>query len=128
MATFDFNNEKLSIVDEHGHRVDLSPQEAIALLQWVSDNEELLLRLSQYSFGQENTAKGQIEIYIQQHPHYLDTLKAVIPELQEHPSAAHTLVAPADAVTQHALELLQVFQIEYRIHPLLEDPDGFAQG
>ena len=128
MATFDFNDEKLSIVDVYDHRVDLSPQEALALLQWVSDNEELLLRLSQFSFRPEDTSKGQIEIYVQQHPFHLDTLKAAIPQLQEHPSAAHTFVAPADSVTQHALELLNAFQIEYKLHPLLEDPDGFAQG
>ncbi len=128
MAMFDFQDEKLSIVDEHDHRVELSPQEALVLLQWVSDNQELLFRLSTSSMVQRSTGKGQMEIHLQQHLLHLDTLKEAIPDLQQHPAVATTFVAPVDSVTQHALQLLKAFQIEYRIHPLLEDPNEFAQG
>jgi hypothetical protein len=33
-----------------------------------------------------------------------------------------------EEVTERAIELLNELQLEYRIHPLLEDNDVFAQG
>jgi hypothetical protein len=128
MATFDFHNEMLCIVDEHDRSIELNPQDAVALLQWASENQELLLRLSESSNAQSGTGKRQIEIDLQQHLLHLDTLKATIPDLRQHHSAATTFIAPADSVTQRALQLLKAFQIEYKIHPLLEDPKEFAQG
>jgi hypothetical protein len=128
MAMFDFHDEMLSIVDEHGHCIELSLQEAIALLQWASNNQKLRFHLSESSTAQRDTEKGQIEINLQQHLLYLNTLKAAIPHLQQHPTMATTFVAPVDEVTQQALQLLKAFQIEYKVHPLLEDPNVFAQG
>jgi len=128
MATFEFHDDILSIADMHDRRVELDLQETNALLGWVSDNQELLLRLSQSNVTQEGAEKGHIEIRLKQHLMHLDTLKAAIPDLQQHPSVATSFVAPVDSVTQRALRILKEFQIEYKIHPLLEDFNEFAQG
>ena len=37
MTTFDFMGQSIWIVDKEGHKVALSPQEALDLLQWLSD-------------------------------------------------------------------------------------------
>ena len=123
MAKFDFSNKRLSIVDARGHRVELTSQEAIELLQLLSDKKMTLLRLSSRDIQQE------IAIHLQQPQFaYLDTLKAAIPQLQESLSATNVFVAPADAVTERAIQLLEEFRIEYKLHPMLEDDNEFAQG
>jgi hypothetical protein len=63
----------------------------------------------------------------QQHLPHLDTLQDAIPQLQEHTPATSIYVAPIDSVTERAIEMLKVFRIEYKIHPLLEDNNEFAQ-
>ncbi len=123
MATFDFSDERLSIVDAHGHRVELDPQEAIELLQLLSDKKAALLHSASWDVHQE------VAIHLQQQQFaYLDKLKAAIPQLQESPSATNVFVAPADAVTERAIQLLEEFRIEYKLHPMLEDDNAFAQG
>ena|SRR5579884_2465210 len=123
MAKFDFSDKRLSIVDARGHRVELTSQEAIELLQLLSDKKTNLLRFSSHDIHQE------IAIHLRQPQFaYLDTLKAAIPQLQESLSATNVFVAPADAVTERAIQLLEEFRIEYKLHPLLEDDNAFAQG
>jgi hypothetical protein len=129
MTKFDFSNEHFSIVDAQGHRIDLSPQEAVELLQWLSDKKTMLLRLSQQDTDQRSSRREQIEIHLQQqHLIHLDALQAAIPQLQEHTPATNIFVSPVDSVSEHALQLLKAFQIEYKLHPLLEDDNAFAQG
>ena len=123
MTRFDFSDKQLSIVDARGRCVELSPQEAIELFQLLSDKRTTLLRLASHDIHQE------IAIHLQQPQFaYLDTLKAAIPQLQESISATNVFVAPADAVTERAIQLLEEFRIEYKLHPLLEDDNAFAQG
>ena len=138
MTKFDFNDERFSIVDSHNQRVDLSPQEAIDLIEWLSDKKTMLLRLFHQDTEpldslQDTEPLGsqveQIEIHLlPQHLVHLDKLQAAIPHLQEHIPATNIFTSPADSVTERAIELLKEFEIEYKIHPLLEDSNEFAQG
>jgi len=138
MTKFDFNAERLSIVDAHNQCVDLSPLEAVQLLEWLSTRKTMLLHLSQtetYSLGSLHDTEPlggqmeQLEIHLlpKQLVH-LDELQAAIPQLQEHIPATNIYVSPADTVTERAFALLKEFEIEYKIHPLLEDSNEFAQG
>jgi hypothetical protein len=124
MAKFDFSNDHLSIVDAHNHRVDLSSLEAVELFEWLSDKRAMLL----LSLQDANLVE-QLEIHLQpQDLIHLHELQAAIPLMQEYPPATKIFVSPVHSVSEHALELLEEFQIEYHIHPLLEDTDVFAQG
>jgi hypothetical protein len=42
MASFHFMNEQVSIRDDHDQRVNLNPQEALDLLQWLSVQRNVL--------------------------------------------------------------------------------------
>jgi hypothetical protein len=130
MTMFDFSEGKFSIVDAHNHHVKLSPQESLELLQWLSDRRTMLRRLSHQDAGQKGGGKEQMEIHLQEHHLiHLDALQSAIPQLQEYAPSANIFISPADAVTERAIELLNAFQIEYKIHPLLEDDNSvFAQG
>lgn len=132
MTRFDFSDGRLSIVDAHRRQVSLSPLEALELFQWLSetDRRTLLLRLSLQDEEAKNGGQEQIKIHLQQEQlEHLDVLRAAIPQLREHVPATNIFVSPADAVTERAIELLNEFQIEYKIHPLLEDDSNvFAQG
>jgi hypothetical protein len=85
MAKFAFGEEKLTIIDAKGYQIDLSMQEAVSLLYWLSDQKAALFRLSRH----ESEPKKEPEKHFQQ---------------------------------------LEAFQVEYKIHPLLEDDNAFAQG
>jgi hypothetical protein len=130
MASFDFSNgEHVFISDDHNHRVFLSPQEALDLLQWLSDRKDAL-----HSFIQGDTKRAHDEKLLEIHLHeedlgYLDELKAAIPDLHEHRPVVKVLDVRWNTVTERALELLKEYRLEYTVHPLLlEDQDAFAQG
>jgi hypothetical protein len=130
MASFDFDNKHVSIFDDADHRLVLNPQEALDLLHWLYDHRDAL-----YGLAYQDTAGGQpgeklleIRLY-QEHLDQLDRLKAAIPALheRERKPAVKILGAPMDLVTERAIALLKELQVEYRIHPLLEEDDAFAQ-
>ena len=129
MANFDFSKgEHIFISDSYSHRVYLTPQEALDLLQWLSAHQEALSRLTQRDINQASSEK-YLEIHLyQENLEHLDELKAAIPELQER-RPVKVLNVRWDAVTERALQLLKEFQLEYSIHPLLiEEEEAFAQG
>ncbi len=110
----------INITDNEAH-IHLTPQEAYALWQWLSARKDAF---------QEQAKENQIELKIhlyQQDLSHLDELKAAIPDLHEE-SVAKILDARLKAVSEQALHLLKEYQIEYHIHPLLEDDDVYAQG
>src|SRR5215469_15940947 len=130
MASFDFSNGKhISISDSYSQRVYLNPQEALDLLQWLSDRRN---ELSSLSHGYTRQAPGETLLEIHLHEEdlgHLDELKAAIPALREHRPVVKVLDARWDAITEHALELLKEYRLEYTVHPLLlEDYEAFAQG
>jgi len=129
MASFDFSNDRrISISDSYSHGVNLNPQEALDLLQWLSDRKDAL-----YSFIAWDTdqAPGEklLEIHLREEDlEYLDELKAAIPDLHERRPIVKVLDARWDRVTERALQLLKEYQLEYIVHPMLEDHEAFAQG
>ncbi len=103
-------------------QIHLAPQEAYALWQWLSARKEAF---------QKHTRENQIELQIHLHQQdlgHLDELKAAIPDLHEQEAIAKIFDAHLKAVSEQALQLLKEYQIEYHIHPLLEDDDVYAQG
>jgi hypothetical protein len=129
MASFDFTGEHLSIVDGYNQRVDLTLREALDLLHWLSDRRNTLLGLTSHSAHRVQSGEKRLEIRLYQDDlEHLDTLRRVIPGLRESGSALKVFDAQLDPVTERAFELLKELRLEYKIHPLLEDNDAFAQG
>jgi len=128
MARFDFNSQQISIFDDADHRLDLNPQEALDLLHWLTDHKDRL-----YDLTHQDTTVGQagdklLEIHLyQENLEHLDKLKAAIPTLHERKPAI-ILGVPLELVNERAIQLLKELQLEYKIHPLLEEDEAFAQG
>ena len=103
-------------------QIHLAPNEAYALWQWLSARKDAL-----QSHASEKQLELKIHLY-QEDLSHLDELKAVIPALQERGPVAKILDARLETISEQALQLLKEYQIEYHIHPLLEDDDVYAQG
>ena len=130
MASFDLSNgEHVSISGSSSRRVDLTPQEALDLLQWLFDKRAVFLSLTHQDADRAPSNEKRLEIFLsQEHLDQLDTLKAAISHLQEYAPAVKVFAVPFDPVTERAIQLLKELRVEYRIHPLLEDNTAFAQG
>ena len=129
MTGFNFRGDQILIRDEHDNKAVLNSLEALDLLQWLSDNRDALLSLAQQAANRGQFTEKQLEIRLyQENLSYLDELIAAIPSLHEFRPPAKVLSVPLEEVTERAIELLKELQLEYRIHPLLEDNDVFAQG
>ena len=103
-------------------QIHLTPSEAYALWQWLSARKEAFQARSR-----ENQLALKIHLY-QDDLSHLDELKAAIPDLHERGPVVMVFDARLETVSDRALQLLKDFQIEYHIHPLLEDDDVYAQG
>lgn len=129
MANFDFSNGRhIFISDSYSHGVYLDPQEALDLLQWLSDRKDAL-----YSFTVVDSSQAPGEKLLEIHLHeedleHLAELKAAIPDLHERRPIVKVLDARWDTITERALQLLKEYQLEYVVHPMLEDHEAFAQG
>jgi hypothetical protein len=129
MAKFEFIREGVSIFDGSDQRLDLNPQEALDLLQWLSEHRDALYGLAHQNATPRPSTEKRLEIHIyQENLEHLDKLKAAIPGLHEHEPVIKVLDAPLDLVTERAIELLKELQVEYKIHPLLEEDNVFSQG
>ncbi|HEX6557476.1 MAG TPA: hypothetical protein VF026_32230 [Ktedonobacteraceae bacterium] len=129
MAKFDFIRKRVSIVDDSDRRLDLNPQEALDLLQWLSEHRDALYRLARQDTAQGQSREKRLEIHIyQENLEHVDKLKAAIPSLHEYKPVVKVLDTPMDLVTERAIELLKELQVEYKIHPLLEEDNAFSQG
>jgi hypothetical protein len=92
------------------------------LWQWLSSRKDAFQKQAW-----ANQLELKIHLYHQDMSH-LDELKAAIPDLHEQETLAKIYDARLKAVSEQALHLLKEYQIEYHIHPLLEDDDVYAQG
>ena len=129
MAKFNFMSERVSIFDDSDHRLDLNPQEALDLLQWLFERKDALYGLAHQGSAQGQSREKRLKIHIyQENLEHMDKLKAAIPNLHEHKPVIKVLDAPLDLVTERAIELLKELQVEYKIHPLLEEDNAFSQG
>jgi hypothetical protein len=128
MAKFEFNSNQVSIFNDASHRLDLNPQEALDLQRWLSDHRDALYDLAHLDTDQRQFSEKRLEIHLyQEQLGHWDRLKAAIPALHERQPAV-ILGAPLDQVTERAIALLKELRLEYKIHPLLEEDDAFAQG
>ena len=109
-------------ISENEVQLHLNPSEAYALWQWLSARKDAF-----QTQANENQIELKIHLY-QQDLSHLAELKAVIPDLHERGPVAKVLDARLETVSEQALQLLKEYQIEYHIHPLLEDDDIYAQG
>ncbi len=110
----------MSIIDNQA-QIHLAPDEAYALWQWLSARKDTFK-----AYAREKQLELKIHLY-QDDLSHLEELKAAIPDLHERGPVVKVLDARLEAVSERALQLLKDYQIEYRIHPLLEDDDVFAQ-
>ena len=117
----DQNDGGVSITDNQA-QIHLAPNEAYALWQWLSARKDAFK-----AHASEKQLELKIHLY-QDDLSHLDELKAAIPDLHERGPVAKILDARLEAVSEQALKLLKEYQIEYNIHPLLEDDDVYAQG
>jgi hypothetical protein len=120
MITFeDRSGGGMTITDNQTH-IHLTSDEAYALWEWLSVRQD--------TFRMQSSGK-QLEIHLYQEDlSHLDDLKAAIPGLHERGPIVKVLDARWETVSKRALQLLKAYQIEYHIHPLLENDETFAQG
>ncbi len=113
-ATTSLNFEDSS--DSSQKQLSLTSDAAYSLWQWLSAHKDffhgkhLEIHLSREDLG------------------HLDELKAAIPDLQERGPIVKVLDVQWDAVSERAVQILSDFQIEYLIHPMLEEHDTYEQG
>jgi hypothetical protein len=110
----------MSITDDQA-QIHLAPDEAYALWKWLSTRKDAFK-----AHAGEKQLELKIHLY-QDDLSHLEELQAAIPDLHERGPVVKVLNAPLEAVSERALQLLKDYQIEYHIHPLLEDDDVFAQ-
>ena len=128
MASFDLINKHIFIVDAYQQRVELQPGEGIDLLHWLSHQRDVLLSLLGPDDEPVQAGAKRLELHLYpQDLGHLDELRAAIPGLHEARMMVKVFDAPWDPVTERAIVLLKELQLEYKIHPLLEDNDAFAQ-
>jgi len=122
MKKFEDQSDGGICITDNELQIHLTPHEAYALWQWLSARKDAF-----QTHANENQIELEIHLY-QQDLSHLDELKAIIPDLHEHGSMAKIFDARLETVSEQALDLLKEYQIEYHIHPLLEDDDIYAQG
>src|ERR1700694_1896361 len=103
MARFDFVSKHVSILGDSDQGVELSPQEALDLLHWLSDHRDTLFGLAYQETTQGQSGEKQLEIHIyQENMDQLDKLKAAIPDLHERKPAVKVLAVQMNLVTERA--------------------------
>ncbi len=122
MKKFEDQSDGGVSISDNQAQVRLTPSEAYSLWQWLSARKEAFQARSG-----ENQLELKIHLY-QGDLSHLDELKAAIPDLHERGPVVKILDARLERVSERALQLLKDYQIEYHIHPLLEDDDVYAQG
>lgn len=120
MIKFEDRSDGGMRITDNQAQIDLAPNEAYTLWEWLSDRKDAFQALS---------SKKQLEIHLyQQDLSHLDELKAAIPGLHERGPIVKVLDARWETVSERALQLLKDYQIEYHVHPLLESDETYAQG
>ena len=120
MKKFEDRSDGGMCITENQVQIHLAPHEAYSLWQWLSARKDAF---------DAHSSENQLEIHLYQEDlSHLEELKAAIPSLHERGPIVKVLDARWETVTQRALQLLKEFQIEYYVHPLLEDDCTYAQG
>ncbi len=120
MKNFEDRSDGGICITDNQTCINLASNEAYALWQWLSMRKDAF---------QAHSSKKQLEIHLyQQDLSHFDELKATISDLHERGPIMKILDARWEAVSERALQLLKDYQIEYHIHPSLEEEDSYAQG
>ena len=120
MKIFEDRSDGGMCITDDQAQINLASDEAYALWQWLSDRKDAF---------QARSSEKQLEIHLYQEDlSHLDELKAAIPNLHDRGPIVMVLDARWGAVSERALQLLKDYQIEYHIHPMLEEDDTYAQG
>ncbi|SRR6266516_6294786 len=120
MKKFEDRSDGGICISEDQAQIHLAPQEAYALWQWLSARKDAF---------HAHSSENQLEIHLYQEDlSHLEDLKAAIPDLHERGPIVKVLDARWETVTERAVQLLKAFQIEYHVHPFLEDDYTYAQG
>ncbi len=122
MKKFEDQSDGGMSITDNQVQIHLAPNEAYTLWQWLSARKDAF-----QAYAREKQLELEIHLS-QQDLSHLDELKAAIPDLHERRPIVKVLDARWETVSGRALQLLKDFQIEYHIHPLLEDDDIYAQG
>jgi len=109
----------MHIIENQAH-IHLAPDEAYALWQWLSARKDAF---------QAHSSEKQLEMDLSQEDlSHLDEVKAAIPGLLERGPIVKVLDARGETGSERALQLFQAVQIDYHVHPLLEEDSTYAQG
>jgi len=109
----------ICIIDNQTH-IHLNSREASAFWQWLSDLQQTLHAINQQT---------QREMHLSQKDlNHEGEKETAIPDLHEQGPMANGLDVGGKAMTQRAFQLLNAYQIETHVHPLLEDITTYAQG
>ena len=122
MKKFEDQSDGGMSITDNQTQLHLAPDEAYALWEWLSARKDTFK-----ARASEKHLELKIHLY-QDDLSHLDELKAAIPDLHERGPVVKVFDVPLETVSDRALHLLEEFQIEYHIHPLLEDDDVYAQG
>jgi hypothetical protein len=95
-------------------RIHLAPHEADALWRWLSARKDTF----------QHSSENPLEIHLD----HSGDLKTAIADLHAGGPIARVLDPRWEIVIERALQLLKDSQIEYHVHPLLEDDSTYAQG
>jgi hypothetical protein len=120
MKKFEDRSDGGMYITENQAQIHLAPHEAYALWRWLSARKDTF---------QAHSSANQLKIHLYQgNLSHLDDLKTAIPDQHEREPIVKALEPEWETATERALQLLKEFQVQYHVHPLLEDDSTYAQG
>src|SRR5947209_3477294 len=121
MKKFEGRSDGGMCITENQAQIHLDAHEAYALWRWLSARRDAF---------QAHSSENQLEIHLYQEDlDLLDELKTTIPDLHERGPIVKVIDARGETVIERALQLFfNEFQVDYHVHPLLEDDHTYAQG
>ncbi len=109
----------MCMIDNQTH-IHLNSEEASAFRQWFSDLEQTLQAINQQTQQERHLS--------QQDLNHADEREPALADLHEQGPMVSGLDVGGETMTQRAFQLLQAYQAETHVHPLLEDITTYAQG
>lgn len=122
MKTFEERSDGGMTISDDEQQMHFAADEAYALWQWLSARKDAF-----YASSHKENLELEIRLYEGDISH-LEDLRAAIPHLHERGPIVKVLDVPIEAVSERALQLLKSYQIEYHVHPFLEEDNVYAQG
>jgi len=119
MKKFEDQSDGGMSITGNNARIHLAPHEADALWRWLSARKDTF----------QHSGENPLEIHLYQEDlDHSGDLKTAIADLHAGGPIARVLDPRWEIVIERALQLLKDSQVEYHVHPLLEDDSTYAQG